>query len=54
MPIWDKIKTVATRLYRADDIIADQKIRDQIRKFEETGLWPFPGLYCQDSVQLFN
>ena len=42
MPIWDKIKTVATRLYRADDIIADQKIRDQILKFEEDGYGHFP------------
>jgi formate--tetrahydrofolate ligase len=42
MPIWDKIKTVATRLYRADDIIADQKIRDQIRQFEEDGYAHFP------------
>ena len=41
MPIWDKIKTVATRLYRADDIIADQKTRDQIRKFEEDGYGHF-------------
>jgi formate--tetrahydrofolate ligase len=42
MPIWDKIKTVATRLYRADDIIADQKIRDQIRQFEDEGYGHFP------------
>ena len=31
--VYNKIKTVATRLYRADDIIADKKIRAQIRKF---------------------
>lgn len=42
MPIWDKIKTVATRLYRADDIIADQKIRDQIRSLQESGYGDFP------------
>ena len=42
MPIWDKIKTVATRLYRADDIIADQKIRDQIRTLQEDGYGHFP------------
>jgi len=42
MPIWDKIKTVATRLYRADDIIADQKIRDQINGFQEAGYGHFP------------
>ena len=41
MPIWDKIKTVATRLYRADDIIADQKIRDQISRLQEGGYGHF-------------
>ncbi len=42
MPIWDKIKTVATRLYRAEDIIADQKIRNQIRTLQESGYGHFP------------
>ena len=42
MAIWDKIKTVATRLYRADDIIADKKIRAQIRKIEDDGYAHFP------------
>ena len=37
-----KIKTVATRLYRADDIIADQKIRNQIRDLQENGYGHFP------------
>lgn len=42
MPIWDKIKTVATRLYRADDIIADQKIRDQIKALHDDGYGELP------------
>ena len=42
MGIWEKIKTVATRLYRADDVIADKKVRAQIRKFEEDGYGEFP------------
>ncbi|MDA8781959.1 formate--tetrahydrofolate ligase [Porticoccaceae bacterium] len=42
MPIWDKIKTVATRLYRADDIIGDQKIRDQIKNLQDGGYGHFP------------
>jgi formate--tetrahydrofolate ligase len=42
MPLWEKIKTVATRLYRADDIIADKKIRDHIRKFQDDGYGNFP------------
>lgn len=42
MPIWEKIETVATRIYRADSIIADQKIRDQIQKFQTDGYGHFP------------
>ncbi|MDE0840619.1 MAG: formate--tetrahydrofolate ligase [Porticoccaceae bacterium] len=42
MPIWEKIKTVATRIYRADDVIADQKIRDQIGKLQGDGYGHFP------------
>ena len=42
MPLWEKIKTIATRLYRADDIIADKKIRDHIRRFQEQGYGNFP------------
>ena len=42
MPIWEKIRTVATRLYRADDIIADQKIRDEIRALQKNGYGNFP------------
>lgn len=42
MPIWEKIKTVATRIYRADNIIADQKIRDQIKKFQTDGYGHYP------------
>ena len=42
MPIWEKIKTVATRLYRADDIIADNKIRDQIISLQNSGYGHFP------------
>jgi len=30
MPLWEKIEAVATRIYRADGITADQKTRNQI------------------------
>ena len=42
MPLWDKIKTVATQLYRADDIIADQKTRNHIRDLQDTGFGDLP------------
>ena len=42
MPIWDKVRTIATRLYRADEIIADKKIRDQIQNLQDSGYGHFP------------
>jgi len=38
----DKVKKIATEIYKADDIIADSKIRDQLKLFEEQGYGNFP------------
>jgi formate--tetrahydrofolate ligase len=35
MPLWDKIKTVATKIYDAADISADAKVRNQIKTLQE-------------------
>lgn len=35
MTLWNKIRTVATSLYGAEDIIADKKVRDQINALQE-------------------
>jgi formate--tetrahydrofolate ligase len=42
MPLWDKIKTIATRIYGAGDITADAKIRAQIKKLQEDGYGSYP------------
>ena len=42
MSLWEKARTVARSIYGADDIIADQKIRDQFRQFEQEGYGHFP------------
>ncbi len=42
MGLWDKVKTVATRIYRADDIIADKKVRQQFADLEKSGFGDFP------------
>jgi formate--tetrahydrofolate ligase len=42
MPLFDKIKTVATRIYRADDVAADKRIRDQLREWEAAGFGHLP------------
>jgi formate--tetrahydrofolate ligase len=42
MPIWEKMRTIATRIYGAEDIIADKKVRDQIDKFQDSGFGNLP------------
>ena len=42
MSLFEKIKTIATRIYRADEVLADKKIRDQLRAWEEAGYGNLP------------
>ena len=42
LPLWDKIKTVATKIYRADDITAEQKTRNQIQDLQDGGFGNLP------------
>ncbi|MYK31823.1 MAG: formate--tetrahydrofolate ligase [Boseongicola sp. SB0670_bin_30] len=42
MPLFEKIETVAKRIYRADEVLADQKIRDQLKLWEEQGYGSLP------------
>ena len=42
MPLFEKIETIAKRVYRADEVIADQKIRDQLRQWEDQGYGNLP------------
>jgi len=42
LPLWDKIKTVATNIYGASDIAASSKIRAQIKKLQDDGFGHFP------------
>ncbi|PPR41113.1 MAG: Formate--tetrahydrofolate ligase [Alphaproteobacteria bacterium MarineAlpha5_Bin12] len=40
--LFDKIKTIAKEIYDADDVIADNKIRSQLKHFEENEYGDFP------------
>ena len=42
MALFEKIETVAKRIYRADEVLADQKIRDQLKLWEEQGYGSLP------------
>ena len=42
MPLFQKIETVAKRIYHADEVIADKSVRDQLRAWEAAGYGHFP------------
>jgi len=42
MPLWDKMKTIATKIYGAADISADAKIRAQIKLLQDSGYGHYP------------
>ncbi len=42
MSLFEKIETIAKRIYRADEVLADKKIRDQLKVWEEQGYGHLP------------
>ena len=42
MSLMEKIETVAKRIYRADEVLADKKIRDQLKQWEDQGFKNLP------------
>ena len=42
MPLFEKIETIAKRIYRADEVLADKKIREQLRLWEQQGYGHLP------------
>ena len=42
MPLFEKIETIAKRIYHADEVIADTRIRDQLRQWEADGYGHLP------------
>ncbi len=42
MPLLEKINTIAKRIYRADEVLADKKIRDQLKEWEAQGYGDLP------------
>jgi len=42
MPLFEKIEIIAKRIYHADEVLADKKIRDQLRAWEAAGYGHLP------------
>jgi len=40
--LWEKMKTIATKVYHASDITADTKVRAQIKQLQESGYGHYP------------
>ena len=41
-PLFEKIETIARRIYRADDVLADKRVRDQLHAWEAEGFGDLP------------
>lgn len=42
LSLWHKVRTIATQLYGADDIMADKKVRAEFTRLEEEGFGHLP------------
>jgi len=42
LSLWDKMKTIATQIYGALDVVADSKIRGQIKALQDAGYGHYP------------
>ena len=42
LPLFDKISTIAKEIYRANEVIADKSVRDQLKGYESQGYGKFP------------
>ena len=42
LPLWDKIKAIATKIYGASDVTADGKVRAQIKRLQDEGYGKYP------------
>ena len=42
LPLWDKIRAIATKIYGAGEVTADAKVRGQIKKLQDDGYGHYP------------
>jgi formate--tetrahydrofolate ligase len=42
LPLFEKVRTIAKEIYRADDAIADKAVKDQLKAWEEMGFGKLP------------
>jgi len=52
LPLWDKIRTVATELYGAADISADDKVKNQLQGLQDSGYGHYPVCIAKTPLSL--
>jgi formate--tetrahydrofolate ligase len=52
LPLWDKIRTVATELYGAADISADEKVKNQLQTLQDSGYGHYPVCIAKTPLSL--
>ena len=54
MPLLEKVRTIAQRIYGADDIEADKSVQDQFAQLQEQGFGHFPVCIAKTQLQLYH
>ena len=54
LPLWDKIKTIATKMYGAESIMADKAVRKEIEKLQNNGFGHLPICMAKNTSIFIN
>jgi len=54
LPLWEKMKAIATKIYGAAEITADSKVRKEIKQLQDGGYGQLPGVRRQDPVLVLD
>jgi formyltetrahydrofolate synthetase len=54
MPLFQKIETIAKRIYHADAVLADKSVRDQLKAWEAAGYGHLPVCMAKDAIFLLD
>ena len=54
MPLLEKVRTIAQKIYRAKDIVADKSVRDQLANFESMGYGKLPVCIAKTQYSLLD
>ncbi len=42
MPLWEKMETLAKKIYRAGKVVADTKVKSELKRIEKMGYGHYP------------